>query len=837
MKHKHEIIMGYRGLPFKISTHKVEKIGTHWHEHLEILLVLKGSVEIRINNQLYTVKEDDILLINSHEIHSTRRTEEDNLLLLIQLDGRYYSTYYPEFRNMIFEREYFNCKHNKNDSEILKVHLAKIVWQLHKKDIGYRFSIGSEVVLLLSHVMRSSRESELKELSQADKDDQLSKIKEILDYINDNFEQGITLNDIANKVYFSAGHLSRFFKEMMGISFQEYLDYIRIDKASELLLSTNKLITEVAHESGLSSTKTLNRLFRDHFDCTPSEFRSNYENIIKRIENGIEINDKESKSYLDINKTDEFKKLFEYLDFQKFDNRSRNREFKLNYNTKSINTSILEKGKSFTDYWRNLTTLGRASKGLRSDVQAQIIELQEDIRFKYIKFDGIFSNDMMIYNTDKEGKVVYNWNSVNKLFDFFKDVNIKPFIGLGFMTTQLRNSEDTMWELETNMFKSNDINFWKDLVIKFIKHCVNRYGLEEIESWYFEICNQSETEQMDWTFNKEDYFEFYKETVKAIKSISKQLKVGGPSITTHVICDNEWIDEFLSYCNEKKVPLDYISLHIYNEKFAVNSDSTDLESLIYVSKYKDNTPDTLDFLHHKMSTYIEEKTEIHVTEWNVSSKSGSLIHDTCFIANFIIDNVLKCIGKTKSLGYGTFTDIIGEVNYVKEEFHGGFGLITMNDLKKPSYFAYAMLSKLGDEIIAKGDEYIVTRRDENIQILTYNYAYFDDLSLKGNISALSDKQRYNVFEEKITNKVEIHINDIKGYYKETKYKLDRENGSVYDDWIRMGSPENMNKEELEYLKGRSYPKTTIDYLKVDGSYNCEIYTKPHGIDLIILEKK
>ena len=110
MKYKHEMMMGYRGLPFKVSTHSVDKTITHWHDHLEILVVLRGSVEIRVNDQLHILKEEDILMINSHEIHTTRKTEEDNILLLVQLDVKYYSKYYPELRNMIFENNSFNRK-------------------------------------------------------------------------------------------------------------------------------------------------------------------------------------------------------------------------------------------------------------------------------------------------------------------------------------------------------------------------------------------------------------------------------------------------------------------------------------------------------------------------------------------------------------------------------------------------------------------------------------------------------------------------------------------------------------------------------------------------------
>lgn len=815
-------------------------------------------MEIRVNDQVYILEEEEVLIINSQEIHSTRRTNKDNVLLLLQIDVKYYSTYYPEFRNIVFERDYFKREENKNDSDILKKHIAKIVWGLNKKKTGYRFSVGSEVTLLLSHMMRNSKKIKIKKVTNVDKDNQLSKIQKILEYINDNFEKGITLNDISDKVFFSTGHLSRFFKDMMGVSFQEYLDYVRLDRASELLLSTDKLITQVAYESGLASTKTLNRLFKDHFDCTPSRFRSEYENVIQHIDNKVDENNKKTNSYKDINRTDSFNNLFKYLDFTNFD-KLVDRETDLNFNEKKISSNLSKKSKPFTDYWRNLITFGRAAEGLRSDVQAQLRELQNNIGFRYIRFHGIFSDEMMIYNVNDNGQIEYNWNYVNKLFDFFKEVNIKPFIELGFMPTELKSSEETVFWWSANVSQPKDINLWTNLVTEFIKHCINRYGLDEVKSWYFEIWNQPEIEQTYWIGSKEDYFNFYKDTVIAIKYICKDLKVGGPSVTNQAICGSKWIDEFLIYCKKNSVPLDYVSAHIYPEKFSIGENSDDLQNLISALKPKNkdkepdvigidndmkliyldknNTLDTLNVLNDKINKYIKKTTEVHITEWNASSKNGNLIHDTCFVANFIIDNVLKCSGKTESLGYWTFTDIMEEVKAVKNEFHGGFGILTNNSLKKPSYFAYSMLSKLGNEVIEKGDEYIITKKNDDIQILMYNYVYFDELFLKGDISTLLDKQRYTVFEERETNKIKIGIKNMEGYYKLTKYKLDRENGSVYDDWINMGSPENMNKAELEYLKGKLHPKIKVDYLELNGSYKDEIYIKPHGVSLITLEKK
>lgn len=860
MKNNYEMVMGYKGLPVRILVHSVNEMDTHWHDNMELLLVLKGSVEIMVMGELYNIEENDIFIINSKEIHSISKKTDENLLLLVQFDVKFYSRYHYKFNEVMFKNDYFIKKENKKETQILKKHIANMVWSINKKKKGHRFIIGSEALRILYCLMECLECVQQNEEIDNNRDEKLLKFKEVLKYIDKNFTHKVTLGDLSNEFFFSNAHISRFFKEMMGVSFQQYLNYIRIDKASDLLLSTNKTITEIALESGLSSTKALNEIFTRHLGCTPSELRENYEQIGDNMEKFLDEQNVKSNSYFDVYRTYVFKNLFEELDL--LDYRERNLESleELDGNRKNVSLSIDKKGEPFGDYWRKLTTIGRAAEGLRADVQAHLTELQSDIEFEYIRFQGIFSEDMMICNLNRDGKIEYNWNYVDKLVDFLLSVNLKPFLSLGFMPEELKSSDNTMFWSNVNISQPKDITLWKDLVMEFVKHCMNRYGLEEVESWYFEVWNEPEIEGMFWVGTKEEYFEFYKETVLSIKSISKKLKVGGPSITAMAITQGDWMDEFLRYIDKNNLPLDHLSIHIYPERYELEevvatfkmmaeikngkNDLTDFAEIyemkenaraIYLGK--DNSFNTLDIAGDKVDKYLKEKLEIHVTEWNASSREGNLIHDTCFVSNFIIDNILRCRDKTSSMGYWVATDVMEEIKSIKKEFHGGFGLMTNNGIKKPSYFAYFMLKKLGDEIIHKGDEHIITRKNDDIQILSYNYAYFDDLFISGDNSALSEKSRDMVYEEKEANVLKINMEDLHGYYKVTKYKLDKENGSAFDNWIRMGAPDEMGVDEIEYLKSVSKPKMTVEYLELDGSYKDRIYTQVHGVDLVILEKK
>lgn len=850
----YEVIKYDEGLPIRAFVHSVDELEMHFHDAVEILLILKGSVNIRVGSQLHTLYENDIILINNNEPHNINKISEENIILAIQLDTEYFGAVYPGAKNIRINNNLIcddeNCEEKKN---IIREYMAKIIWEINKKSRGYHLRIGSILNLLASHLINNYDYTISEEDNIETVDEEIERLHNILNYIDENLEKKITLQEIADIEHLNSYYLSHFFKRKVGISFQEYLNTKRLDKAFKLLLNSNMTITDISNKCGFSSTNYFNKIFKETYNSLPSENRRSIEKSIERSNyNNVEDGQVQSKSYLDVERNVVFEKLFSYLK----DSSTNTLASENVVATKESIAVDLEKKKYklLKNHWQKLTTFGRAAEGLRASWQDQLREMQKEIGFKYIRFHGIFSDDMMICDMDKEGNIIYNWSYVNQLFDFFQEVNIKPFVELGFMPTELKSSDHTVFWWNANISQPKDINLWTDLVKEFLKHCINRYGLKEVESWYFEVWNEPELEGGFWIGGKEAYFNFYKETTLAIKSISNKLRVGGPSITYQVKGEDSWLSEFLIYCVESETPLDFVSIHIYPENFNNNTATLELmqrlengepvevimEELNNINRIyfdENNTINVLNSAREDIERNIDFKAELHITECNASSYNKNLIHDTAFLAPFIIDNVLRTLDKTHSLGYWTFTDLYEEIKVDKSEFHGNFGMISKSGLKKPAYYAYYLLSKLGDEIVEQGEEYIITRDGKNIQILAYNYTYFDDLFMNGDISALTNTKRYDVYKLKPPKEIDISINGINGNYKITRYQLNKESGSVFDQWLKMGTPENMTKEEVEYLKGISKPKMTIGTKIITDEYNEMIHIPLHGVELITLERR
>jgi len=872
MQPYYEIIELREDVPINLFLHSTNEYMMHIHKELEIILVVEGSINIRVVDKEYLLKENDLILINPGEVHTTSRTDEDNICLVFQLDPKSIDYIFPLFSKVKIDCKSFNYeKEEQKRFDIIRKRLASMLKEQTKKASGYQLKIGSETFLLVRDLLHNFEATEINETNLEESTDNIIRMNRIIIYVDENLNDSVTLEDIANVEGMSVPYLSRLFKNSIGMTFQEYKNKKRVDMAERLLTNTDESITDIAFQSGFPSIKSLNSIFKRKYGCTPSQFRQNMPNIDKS-NSAYEENIKK-KSYFDVDRTAAFKKLYSYLDskdtLEEDISLTKVQNFHLDFNKEST---------ELKHYWKELITFGRAAEGLRESWRNQFRELQKEIGFKNVRFHGIFHDDMMIYNTDSDGNVIYNWNYVNELFDFFMEINIKPFIELGFMPSDLKSGENHMFWWKANVTQPKDINLWTDLVREFVKNCVRRYGLKEVESWYFEVWNEPEIEQVFWIGSKEDYFKFYKETVLAIKSVSEKIKVGGPSITHESLKYGSWLEDFINYCIDENVPLDIITLHIYPESFGkdeaiqdlllrimdnqdisqIKKEITDENVLDIIERFldgenlyeilknstsmkaiyheKDHTPNALKSLNKKINEILPN-IEIHITEWSTTALGRNLISDTCYTSTFIIKNIIESIGLTNSIGYWTFTDIFEEMKADKNPFHGGFGLINQDGIKKPGYYAYLLLSKLGDEIIHKEEEFIVTKKGEDIQILAYNYAYFDEMFLSGDTSSLDIKNRYNVYESKEKVNLNINLEGLEGKYRLKRYTLNRENGSAFDEWIEMGAPEYLNKEEVDYLKAKSKPSIKIKEENIKNEIKCKFSIPVHGVELLVLEKQ
>lgn len=476
-------------------------------------------------------------------------------------------------------------------------------------------------------------------------------------------------------------------------------------------------------------------------------------------------------------------------------------------------------------YYLNCITFGRAREGLEADFQKQLIEMQEEIGFKYVRFHGLFHDDMAVYH-EKDGNIELWFGYIDKLFDFLLENSLKPFVELSFMPKAIAAVPDTVFWWHANGAPPTDYGKWNFLVKGTIEHLIERYSMQEVESWYFEVWNEPNLKSF-WAGTQQEYFKLYEETANTIKGISKALRVGGPSSSgADFREDLAYVKAFIKFCSEKKLPIDFFSAHPYPTYWPLDTEGN--KQMGYMGK--DICSKFIDDIKTVVENSDYRNAEIHLTEWNSAPSPRDLIHDTPFKAPFILYNITRNLEKINSLAYWVFTDIFEENGPGLYPFHGGFGLINADGIKKPSYWAYLFLSRLGDEVLEIGENYIICSKDDEIEVIMWNYCYYKDDFASGDRSRLSLLSRDDVFENRtITLSIKL---DLDGQHEAKIYTLD-ESASALHNWIKAGGKQYLRKDEIEALKAESSPRIEI---KTMTASTIEETLSPQEVKMYIIRK-
>lgn len=832
MNFHYELIDFKNQIPIKSFIVEIGHCAPHLHDEVEIIFVIKGSVHVVVSNKNYLLNTDDFLVVNSREIHYFQRMDDGNAVLIIQLDPNI-----AIMPNCTLKSIKLSCSSTESSdggiaaaSDKIRNDLKYIIYEMCRKEKHYELAVYSLALRMLTNIFRNfPYRIAAKEELQSDSEN-LDRIIKIFQFVEENYMHNITLHDAASLVHLNDYYFAHFFKKHTGLSFGKYLTKIRLEKAKKLIAASDKPLTKIAMECGFCSVKMLDRAFKNTEGCSPSEYK--YSKIVDQKSNisheklGAKLYNKDRKEieYTQYLAAIDDRSVLDVLYYYSPNDGEKN-DINITGKTEQtvkISIDADKQGKPFIHYWKKLICAGRAAEGLREAWRNQLRELQKELKFEYIRFHGIFHDEMMVYD-EKDGIPVFNWKYIDSLFDFLLEIGLRPIVELGFMPEKLKSGDKTVCWWKGNVTPPNDYSKWAKLVRELVIHCINRYGKTEVLNWYFEVWNEPNFSDF-WSGSKEDYFKLYRYTAETIKAVDRRLKVGGPAIFEGYREDMSWMEDFLSYCENNNLPVDFVSYHYYP-----------------TSSYADEKGNVTIFYKDENSTYMGLKrlrdvvmrsgfksAEIIIGEWNSSFSHKDLVHDTMYKAPFIIHNVVKCRGLVDALGYWVFTDIFEEFQLDNRMFHGGMGLVNIQGLKKPSYYGYWFLSKLGTEEIAAGDCYFVTRRDDDIQILIWNYCHYNAEFAEGDRSGLTQFNRYGIFNEKDLH-ISFEVRGLSGKYRVKEYLLDRAHGSVFDAWLNMGAPEYPSEEEIGFLERKSGPEVRFYAIDSNDVFRKDIVIEPHGV--------
>jgi xylan 1,4-beta-xylosidase len=451
---------------------------------------------------------------------------------------------------------------------------------------------------------------------------------------------------------------------------------------------------------------------------------------------------------------------------------------------------------------------GRANEGLRADWQQQLSYVKKECGFRYIRFHGLFTDDMGVYSEDKNGKPRFNYMYVDALFDYLISINIKPFVELGFMPNALASGKETIFWWKGNVTPPKDYDKWAALVKNITEHFTQRYGVEEVKTWYFEVWNEPNLKPGFWTGTQEDYFKLYKYSVNAVKSVNTAYRVGGPGTAGAA-----WEPEMIEFCTKNNLPIDFISTHSYGVNQGYLDEYGNSGTVLAPQEYAVSG----DVLQSRKEIINSTKPnlELHYTEWSSSYTPSDPIHDSYHEASYIL-NKLKQVGNAaQSMSYWVFTDIFEESSPRFEPFHGGFGLLTIQGINKPAFYAYQFLNKLGNVELANSDSISWACKDAkgNIQLLAWDFTYTRPKDSVNN-------QVYYIRDLPSKSKGKLKINILKvpeGKYSLEVYKIGYRCNDAYTSYFDLGRPTQLTKLQVEEIKKQNNGSPILkEIIKIDN---------------------
>ncbi len=426
----------------------------------------------------------------------------------------------------------------------------------------------------------------------------------------------------------------------------------------------------------------------------------------------------------------------------------------------------------FPHYWEKMFGSGRAILSLRDSYRQDLRAVKQITDFKYVRFHAILHDEVGVYDEDAQGRPVYNFSYVDQIYDGLLANGVKPFVELSFMPNKLAASPvfQAFW-YKPDASPPKDWQRWDDLITALVRHLVERYGIDEVAAWYFEVWNEPNLDFWAGKPAQSTYWQLYDHTALAIKKVDPRLRVGGPATAQAA-----WVDAFIEHCTQQKVPVDFVSTHVYGndraqDVFGSNEDiPRDKMVCRAVSK-----------VHDQIRASSKPNLPLIWSEFNASYKNETEVTDSVYMGPWLADTARQCDGLLDMMSYWTFSDVFEEQGVVKTPFYGGFGLLAEDGIPKPAYRAFSLLHKLGDQRLElDSNSALLTRTATgSLVVALWNYASPGQTGPPKNVTVR--------FQHTAAKRV-------------TLWRVDADHGDYHRVYEKMGSPAYPTQAQVKQLR-------------------------------------
>jgi xylan 1,4-beta-xylosidase len=457
--------------------------------------------------------------------------------------------------------------------------------------------------------------------------------------------------------------------------------------------------------------------------------------------------------------------------------------------------------------WEECVGSDRAAVALREQWLTDLELVKKTTGIKSVRFHGLFDDEMGVWPGGKSPNFLY----VDMVFDAMLGRGVKPFVELSFMPGALASGKKTAFFYHGNITPPDPMARWGELISAFVSHCVERYGIEEVSTWNFEVWNEPNL-TFFWAGTKAEYFELYRLAATALKSVDKRLRVGGPATA-----QAGWVGDLLEFCSSQNVPIDFATSHVYPD---------DPQKAVFGEdphySFEEVIPRALAMLKQQIKSSKFPDLPLFLTEWSSQNPA------------FIAHTIKSCVGLSEMLSYWTFDNVFEELGIPRTFLNKNFGLIGMRGVPRPSFNTFALLHRLGDAHLTSDDGPVLAtlRSDGSLAVLVWNLVPQDPkqrtsmgdplAQTGGTFATLGESKEFT-----------LQLRDGHKRGRVSITRVDRDHGDFGQAYQKMGSPQYPTMQQIAELK-RASDLTEPEITHLDGNCQISISIPPNGVALLEL---
>jgi len=492
--------------------------------------------------------------------------------------------------------------------------------------------------------------------------------------------------------------------------------------------------------------------------------------------------------------------------------------------TRRIVVDVSQPGKPFDRSFNFSVGADYPGTTARPENLAQLKTAVDELGFRYIRFHAIFHD---VFGTVKivDGRTVYDWTKIDRLYDAFLRMGIKPFVELGFTPEAMATSKQTIFYWKGNT-SHPEPRAWHALVDAFLRHLIDRYGAREVRSWFFEVWNEPNLDGFWEKADKQAYLALYENSARAIKAVDPQLKVGGPSTAGAA-----WVPDLLDFAAQRGLPVDFVTTHTYGVEGGF------LDEYGHDDNKLSANPDSITADVRKVRQQIQATKfagiPLYFSEWSTSYNPRDPVHDSYIGAAYILSKLKATRADAQGMSYWTYSDLFEEPGPPTATFQGGFGLMTPEGIRKPAWFAYKYLNKLhGRELALADPQVLATTEQGRTGVLAWSWDLPDQ--------KLSNRPFYTrLLPAGPAPALDLRFAGLRaGQYRLTVRRTGFRSNDAHSRYLELGSPAKPSPAQLRELQAltRDLPETDkLISVGRDGRLALQVRMKTNDAVLALLE--